>query len=71
MVHNRKELLGATSAIMTPHEYTSHDSQLPLQLPQHGNRVRFRNVWIRRLEAYDHVTSTPSRQAASPDRMRR
>ena len=60
MVHNRKELLGPTSAIMTPHEYTAHDAELPLSLQQHGNRVRFRNVWIRRLRGYDQ--SAPAAQ---------
>jgi hypothetical protein len=49
MVHNRTELLGPTGAIMTPHQYTAHEAELPLSLQQHGNRVRFRNVWIRRL----------------------
>src|SRR5437870_395571 len=55
MVHNRKELLGPTGAIMTTHEYTSHDPELPLSLQQHGNRVHFRNMWIRRLHVYDQA----------------
>jgi hypothetical protein len=53
MVHNRKELLGSTVAIMRPHEYTAHEPEAPLALQQHGNRVRFRNIWIRRLKGYD------------------
>ena len=57
LVHNRKELLGPTSAIMTPHEYTAHEPQLPVSLQQHGNRVRFRNMWIRRLRGYDQSAS--------------
>ena len=50
MVHNRQQLLGPTAAIMTPHRYAAHDPELPLYLQQHGNRVRYRNMWIRRLK---------------------
>jgi len=41
-----------TTATMTPHTYTAHDPELPLQL-QGRARVRYRNVWIRRLKGYD------------------
>jgi len=52
VVHNRVELYGTTTATMTPHVYTAHDPELPLQL-QGRARVRYRNVWIRRLKTYD------------------
>jgi hypothetical protein len=55
MVHNRQQLLGTTTAIMTPHAYTTHEAELPLALQAHGNRVRFRNIWIRRLGGYDQA----------------
>ena len=49
VVHNRAELYGTTTATMTPHVYTAHDPELPLQL-QGRARVRYRNVWIRRMK---------------------
>jgi hypothetical protein len=52
LVHNRTELFGATVPTMTPHVYTPHDAELPLQL-QGRARVRYRNVWIRPLKPYD------------------
>jgi 3-keto-disaccharide hydrolase len=55
VVHNRTELYGTTTATMTPHAYTAHDPELPLQL-QGRAPVRYRNVWIRRLAPYDQGT---------------
>ena len=52
VVHNRTELYGTTTPTMTPHAYTAHDPELPLQL-QGRARVRYRNIWIRRLKPYD------------------
>jgi len=52
VVHNRTELYGTTTPTMTPHVYTAHDPELPLQL-QGRARVRYRNLWIRRLKPYD------------------
>ena len=52
MVHNRAQLWGATTPVITPHVYTAHDAELPLSI-QARARVRYRNVWIRRLQGYD------------------
>ena len=52
IVHNRAELYGTTTPTMTPHVYTPHDPEIPLQL-QGRARVRYRNIWIRRLKPYD------------------
>lgn len=52
VVHNRAELYGTTTPTMSPHVYAAHDPELPLQL-QGRARVRYRNVWIRRLKPYD------------------
>lgn len=50
LVHLRRPVMGATSATMQPHGYAAHDAELPLTLQDHSNPVRYRNVWIRRLE---------------------
>lgn len=50
LVHLRRPVMGPTSPTMTPHAYTPHEAELPLTLQDHSNPVRYRNVWIRRLE---------------------
>jgi hypothetical protein len=52
VVHNRKELLGPMVYRQVAH-YRPHPPELPLGLQDHGNPVRYRNVWIRRLGGYD------------------
>jgi 3-keto-disaccharide hydrolase len=51
VVHNRQAVAGPT-ALMTVHQYTPHEAQLPLSI-QGRAPVRFRNIWIRRVKGYD------------------
>ncbi|MEP6589950.1 MAG: DUF1080 domain-containing protein [Gemmatimonadota bacterium] len=48
LVQEDQMLLGPTShTVRTP--YAAHAEQLPLQLQDHGVKVRFRNIWVREL----------------------
>jgi len=49
LVHHARELLGATVHRRAP-RYEPHPERAPLVLQDHGDPVRYRNVWVRRLD---------------------
>lgn len=48
VVHHAMPFLGATAHKALPH-YAAHPAEAPLALQDHGDPVRYRNIWIRRL----------------------
>jgi len=48
LVQHARELIGpTTNKVRTP--YSAHPEALPISLQDHGNPMRFRNVWLREL----------------------
>lgn len=49
LVQHARELIGpTTNKVRTP--YSAHPEALPVSLQDHGNPMRFRNVWVRKLK---------------------
>jgi hypothetical protein len=49
LIQDNFELVGPTANKARP-PYRAHPDKLPLKLQDHGNPVRYRNIWVRALE---------------------
>jgi Domain of Unknown Function (DUF1080) len=52
LVHNHKAFIG-TAVHRVVGTYTAHGAEEPLVLQNHGTKVRYRNIWLRKLRGYD------------------
>jgi hypothetical protein len=52
LLHNRKEVAGPTVHRAVA-KYTAQPAEDSLMLQDHGSPVRYRNIWVRRLQGYD------------------
>ena len=48
LIHHNAELFGETGWLSRP-PYQPHPEKLPISLQDHGNPVRYRNIWLREL----------------------
>jgi hypothetical protein len=54
IIHNKRELIGGTNhRQIVP--YRKDGEKGPISLYEHGDPVRFRNIWIRPLTEYDQT----------------
>ena len=68
VIQNHFELQGGTSYVAAP-SYQKHPAKLPFSLQNHGNPMRYRNIWIREnIQPLTGKLPKPEEQAAEEEK---
>ena len=59
LVQDDVELIGPTQHKELTKYPTTHPSKGPVSIQDHGNPIRFRNIWVREIGQYDQAEFTP------------
>lgn len=63
LIQNHREIIGAM-AYKQLAKYTFHEPELPLMLQFHGNAVRYRNIWVRKINQQDEQAPAATEKKA-------